>query len=57
LRHGRTLAAIPKSTIQTSPRFAAGIGSLLFVHIPEHGFSRLLEEERFVWLIQLAQPA
>jgi hypothetical protein len=36
LTHGRTLAAIPKSTIQMSTGFAAGLSSLLLVHLLEH---------------------
>src|SRR5208282_906960 len=54
-RQGRTFAAMPRSTCQTSPGFAAGILGLLFVHILKHRIGGLVEKERFVLLFQPAQ--
>jgi hypothetical protein len=42
-------------SIQTSPGFAAGIGSLLLVHILEHGFGGLVKEKRLIKPIKLPQ--
>src|ERR1035437_1445077 len=57
MRHGRTFAAMPKSTIQMSPGFAAGIFGFLFVHVAEHRVGGLVEELRLVPLVQFAQTA
>jgi hypothetical protein len=57
MRHGRTFAAMPKSTIQMSPGFAVGIFGFLFVHVAEHRVGGLVEELRLVPLVQFAQAA
>jgi len=48
---------MPKSTIQMSPGFAAGIFGFLFVHVAEHCVGGLVEELRLVPLVQFAQAA
>src|SRR5258708_1588668 len=45
MRQGRTLAAMPKSVIQTSPGFATAILPLLLVHILKHRIVRLVAAE------------
>src|ERR1039458_6817336 len=57
MRHGRTFAAMPKSTIQMSPGFAAGIFGFLFIHVAEHRVGGFVEELRLVPLVQFAQTA
>jgi hypothetical protein len=47
---------MPKSTIQMSPGFAAGIVGFLFVQVLEHSVGGLVEDLLFVPLVQFAQP-
>lgn len=42
-RHGRTLGAMPRFTIQTSPRLARGKSSLFGIHGAEQFFRRLYQ--------------
>jgi hypothetical protein len=48
---------MPKSTIQMSPGFAAGIFGFLFIHVAEHRVGGFVEELRLVPLVQFAQTA
>jgi hypothetical protein len=48
---------MPKSTIQMSRGFAAGIFGFLFVHVAEHCVGGLVKELSLVPLVQFAQAA
>jgi hypothetical protein len=48
---------MPKSTIQMSPGFAAGIFGFLFIHVTAHRVGGFVEKLRLVPFVQFAQPA